>query len=277
MLPKLAIPLLFNFSGVNMVVGYLKSNRLQQPSFPGVGAADLERIRVICRFRPQNARELESGGQSVASVSKDGKTVKLLRTRGASGRFTGRVSPVSDSDDSSGASAMNARTFRFDHAFPPDSTQSEIYHRIGVPVVQSVLEGYNGTVFAYGQTSSGKTHTMEGPDITDKDARGIIPRLFADLFVGVEKADENVEFTIRVGMIEIYLERIRDLLEPANIDLKVREDVDRGIWVDGASEHYIISAQEILDLMSQGAGNRKTASTNMNDYSSRSHLSLWLR
>ena len=99
----------------------------------------------------------------------------------------------------------------------------------------------------------------------------IIPRLFADLFVGVEKADEDIEFTIRVGMIEIYLERIRDLLEPANGDLKVREDAERGIWVEGASEHYIISAQEILDLMSLGARNRKTASTNMNDDSSRSH------
>ena len=133
----------------------------------------------------------------VASVSKDGKTVRLLRAR-CSGRFTGRVSPVNDSDDSGGASAC-ARTFRFDHAFPPDGTQSEIYRRIGVPVVQSVLEVQWHCVRI--RTSSGKTHTMEGR-YYGQGCKGIIPQLFADLFVGVEKADENVEFTIRVGMIE---------------------------------------------------------------------------
>jgi len=137
--------------------------------------------------------------------------------------------------------------------------------------VKSIIEGYNGTVFAYGQTGSGKTHTMEGPDHTDPVMMGVIPRMIGTIFNDVMSSDANIEFNLTVCYFEIYMEKIRDLLNPSQDNMVVREHPQKGIWVDGATEACVVSPEEVYEVMAQGGANRATAATNMNDRSSRSH------
>ncbi|CAM9743620.1 unnamed protein product, partial [Ectocarpus fasciculatus] len=136
-----------------------------------------------------------------------------------------------------------------------------------------LFDGYNGTIFAYGQTSSGKTHTMEGPSIHDAELAGVIPRTVREIFFAVAEAPDSVEFVIKVSYIEIYMEKIRDLLDSyhTKMNLPVREDKQRGVYVAGATEEYVTSADELIAVMSAGAKNRVTAATGMNQGSSRSH------
>jgi kinesin family member 5 len=136
-----------------------------------------------------------------------------------------------------------------------------------------LMDGYNATIFAYGQTSSGKTYTMEGASIDDPQLRGIIPRTATEIFNNVMAADENIEFIVKVSYIEIYMERIRDLLDPhkSKVNLQVREDTQRGIFVEGMTEISVTSDDELLSTMRDGAANRAVAATGMNEGSSRSH------
>ncbi|ETP32801.1 hypothetical protein F442_18568 [Phytophthora nicotianae P10297] len=135
------------------------------------------------------------------------------------------------------------------------------------------MAGYNATIFAYGQTSSGKTYTMEGANIDHPELQGIIPRTATEIFNNVMNADENMEFIVKVSYIEIYMERIRDLLDPykSKVNLQVREDAQRGIFVEGMTEMCVTSDEELLAAMRAGAANRAVAATGMNEGSSRSH------
>lgn len=103
-------------------------------------------------------------------------------------------------------------------------TQKKIYDTAVVPIVESVLNGYNGTILAYGQTGSGKTHTMSGQDIEDEEQRGIIPRMVSGFFKQITEQPEDVEFSIKVSFVEIYNEKIKDLLDPRKNDLKIHEN-----------------------------------------------------
>lgn len=95
--------------------------------------------------------------------------------------------------------------FSFDHIFQPNSTQEEVYNSVGYEVVESAFEGFNGTVFAYGQTSSGKTHTCIGPDYVDKEKRGILPRMVGHIYDKIKQGPSYIEFRIKVSMVEIYM------------------------------------------------------------------------
>ncbi|EGW05183.1 Kinesin-1 heavy chain [Cricetulus griseus] len=133
-----------------------------------------------------------------------------------------------------------------------------------------VLEGYNGTIFAYGQTSSGKTHTMEGK-LHDPEGMGIIPRIVQDIFNYIYSMDENLEFHIKVSYFEIYLDKIRDLLDVSKTNLSVHEDKNRVPYVKGCTERFVCSPDEVMDTIDEGKSNRHVAVTNMNEHSSRSH------
>lgn len=176
--------------------------------------------------------------------------------------------------DSSGKSVtidgQRKAAFTFDRVFGPDSIQEELYNYAAKPVVEDVLKGYNGTIFAYGQTSSGKTHTMEGPDIDGPD-RGIIPRIVQNIFQYIELAPVTLEFTVRVTYFEIYMEKIRDLLCDGNDNLQIHENRERGVYVRHATELFMQDTEEVMEVMRSGAMRRSVASTNMNDISSRSH------
>uniref|UniRef100_H3BGB6 Kinesin-like protein n=1 Tax=Latimeria chalumnae TaxID=7897 RepID=H3BGB6_LATCH len=165
---------------------------------------------------------------------------------------------------------LQGKPYAFDKVFHPNTTQEQVYNACAKQIVKDVLGGYNGTIFAYGQTSSGKTHTMEGK-LHDVQLMGIIPRITQDIFNHIFGMDENLEFHIKVSYFEIYLDKIRDLLDVTKTNLSVHEDKNRVPFVKGCTERFVSSPEEILDVIDEGKSNRHVAVTNMNEHSSRSH------
>ena len=137
--------------------------------------------------------------------------------------------------------------------------------------MDDILNGYNGTVFAYGQTGAGKSYTMMGSDIDNSDTKGIIPRIVEQIFASILASPGNIEYTVRVSYMEIYMEKIRDLLQPQNDNLPIHEEKNRGVYVKGLLEIYVSSVQEVYEVMRRGGNARAVAATNMNQESSRSH------
>lgn len=202
-------------------------------------------IKVVARFRPQNKVELGSGGQPI--VNFENEDTCSINSHEGSGDFT------------------------FDRVFPMDSLQTDIFEYSIRPTVDDILNGYNGTVFAYGQTGAGKSYTMMGSDIEDDTGKGIIPRIVEQIFASILTSPSNIEYTVRVSYMEIYMERIRDLLVPHNDNLPVHEEKSRGVYVKGLVEVYVSSVQEVYEVMRRGGAARAVAATNMNQESSRSH------
>ena len=215
----------------------------------GQGSKSDASVKVICRFRPMNAREIH------------------LKTSTCIQQVNESTLNILDGPDSRSA---EKRSFTYDRVFGDKSTQAEVFELCGRPIVLDVLKGYNGTIFAYGQTGSGKTFTMEGPDVENQETQGMIPRCIDTIFETIETADQFLSFTIAVSYIEIYMEKIRDLLDPTRDNLQIKKK-ETEIGIDGATEVYISSIDEIMDTLHIGARNRAQASTNMNATSSRSH------
>ncbi|XP_075068147.1 kinesin-1 heavy chain [Mixophyes fleayi] len=197
-------------------------------------------IKVMCRFRPLNDSEVVRGDKYVA-------------------KFQGEDTVI-----------ITTKPYAFDRVFQSSTSQEQVYNACARAIVKDVLEGYNGTIFAYGQTSSGKTHTMEGK-LHDPDGMGIIPRIVQDIFNYIYSMDENLEFHIKVSYFEIYLDKIRDLLDVSKTNLSVHEDKNRVPYVKGCTERFVCSPEEVMDTIDEGKSNRHVAVTNMNEHSSRSH------
>ena len=161
------------------------------------------------------------------------------------------------------------KTFTYDHVYPEKSTQSEIFDDTSKEVVKSVLKGYNGTIFAYGQTGTGKTYTMVG-DFKNNINKGIIPRSFDYIFDQV-KQDKEHKYNIVVSFIQIYIEQIQDLLDPSKKEIRIREDPEKGVYLEGVTWVKVSSTNECGMVFSKGEENRTTHSTLMNAHSSRSH------
>ncbi|KIJ17423.1 hypothetical protein PAXINDRAFT_168086 [Paxillus involutus ATCC 200175] len=208
-------------------------------------------IKVVCRFRPPNALELREGGEIVVSFDDNLQTAMMRNAQAVSG-------PEKDG-------------FTFDRVFPMGTKQHEVFDYGVKDIVKDVLDGYNGTVFAYGQTGSGKTFTMMGADIDSEELKGIIPRITEQIFQSIVESDAHLEYMVKVSYMEIYLERIRDLLAPQNDNLQVHEEKSRGVYVKNLSDYYVSSAREVYEIMRQGGAARVVTSTNMNAESSRSH------
>ena len=166
--------------------------------------------------------------------------------------------------------------FKYDKIFNTDSQQNQIYENVGKRIVDDVMEGYNGTIFAYGQSGSGKTYTMYGPDIFDDMYKGIIPRIVEDIFNYVEKADDNIDFQFKLSVLEIYKEVMYDLLTQQSGDIKIQENPETGIVIEGLSEVYLSSIDEFFEYVDLSQSNRKVAETKLNHNSSRSHCILIL-
>ena len=207
-------------------------------------------IRVICRFRPINEKEKLMFEDSQIVEFPDNQTVI--------------INPQSEKE-------TVPHRFVFDYVFTPDAQQESVYNVSAKPIVEAVMQGFNGTVFAYGQTSSGKTFTMTGPDLQSSEFMGIIPRMILTVFNKIEIADPKIEFQVKVGYCEIYLEKIKDLLNPSKSNLKIHEDKTRGVHIADLTEAYAASGKEVYELMKIGTGNREVGFTQMNAGSSRSH------
>ncbi|CAG0923076.1 unnamed protein product [Notodromas monacha] len=162
------------------------------------------------------------------------------------------------------------KNFSFDGVYFVNSTTEAIYNDIASPLVEGVLEGYNGTVFAYGQTGCGKSFSMQG--ISDPPTqRGIIPRAFEHIFEAIATAD-NSKYLVHASYLEIYNEEIRDLLgKDIKKKLDLKEHPDKGVYIPELSKHPVHNVHECESLMDRGWNNRSTGATLMNADSSRSH------
>ncbi|KAG0571893.1 hypothetical protein KC19_VG051600 [Ceratodon purpureus] len=158
------------------------------------------------------------------------------------------------------------QSYVFDKVFGSETSTLEIYETHTKDIIASAVAGFNGTVFAYGQTSSGKTYTMRG----SPQEPGIIPLAVQEIFKNIQEA-EGREFLLRVSYMEIYNEEINDLLAPENRKLQVHENIEKGVFVAGLREEIVVSPEQVLDLMTAGETYRHVGETNMNVYSSRSH------
>lgn len=156
--------------------------------------------------------------------------------------------------------------FNFDNVFDQSSSTPEIYHVIARPITRAALSGYNGSVFMYGQTTSGKTYTMLG---TPKSP-GILPCTLRDIFNEINK-DMERSYKIKISYLEIYNESINDLLVPGSVGLKIKEDKELGVKVVGLKSQQVWTFEQALILMNFGEEHRIYKETSIHEHSSRSH------
>ena len=235
-----------------------------------------ENIKCIVRCRPLNEKEKGLGTKCI-TISADSKVVI-----------------VENKNDK-----LSNGKYAMDRVFPEDVTQEEVFQEIGEPIIQSFLGGYNCTIFCYGQTGAGKTHTMMGPldqlYETNSSSHGLIPRIINYIFNDKEKVNniitggntakcKNIKINTKICVMELYQESIIDLLSKPdskdlktdkndkNNELKIKEDPKKGMFVQGITEVEVNNAKEAKDLILTGLKSRHVAATEMNAESSRSHL-----
>ncbi|XP_020591197.1 kinesin-like protein KIN-7L [Phalaenopsis equestris] len=201
----------------------------------------MEKISVAVRFRPSIAEETVGDRQWIIEENR----ISLHKPLGT---------PIS------------GFCFAFDHVFEQSSTNAAVYDVLIKSIIHAAINGFNGTAFAYGQTSSGKTFTMNGSQFDS----GIIPLAVRDIFNTTHKITDR-EFLVRVSYMEIYNEEINDLLSLGNQRLPIHESLERGVYVAGLREEIVNSADQVLELIKLGEANRHVGETNMNVRSSRSH------
>ncbi|XP_077997302.1 kinesin-like protein KIF11 [Glandiceps talaboti] len=214
-------------------------------------------VQVAVRCRPISELERKQHSHSVVTVSEQKKEISV-------------------GVDLAGKSSK--KTFCFDKVFGPDAKQIDVYKSVVVPTIDEVLQGYNCTIFAYGQTGTGKTFTMEGERTQDLQVEwdedplaGIIPRALHQLFQTLQGME--VEFSVRVSFLEIYQEELFDLLGGNDARLRMYEDAAKkgSVVISGLEERPVHDKNEVFQILEAGWKKRQTAATKMNDQSSRSH------
>ncbi|KAI0407730.1 kinesin heavy chain [Xylaria palmicola] len=219
-------------------------------------------IKVVVRCRPFNSREIDRGSKCIVEM-KGNQTVLTPPPDGAHG--------------GKGAKDLAPKPFAFDRSYwsfnkndPDYAGQENLHNDLGKPLLDNAFQGYNNCIFAYGQTGSGKSYSMMGYG----KEHGIIPKICQDMFERINhlQQDKNTRCTVEVSYLEIYNERVRDLLNPSTKgNLKVREHPSTGPYVEDLAKLVVGSFQEIENLMDEGNKARTVAATNMNETSSRSH------
>lgn len=235
-----------------------KMDNIELDTMAPVGnAGQSENIQVFIRIRPLIAREKLANANGNAAIQSIGDNTIKVTTTSAAGNGTIQC--------------------KYDAVFDPTYTQERVYDRVK-ECTEAVLNGFNSTLFAYGQTSSGKSFTMFGAEgdtskfgtgKTVSPTAGIIPRAIRDIFEGTSR--KNVK--VYCSFVQIYNENIYDLLRDTKRDtpLQIHEDHVSGIYVEGLSEYNVRSVQDCLDLLQSGEDNRAVRATHMNQVSSRSH------
>lgn len=213
-----------------------------------------ESVKVVVRCRPLNQKEA-SNGPAGGILQMDlllGQVI--LRNPRA---------PASEPQ----------KTFTFDAVYDANSKQRDLYDESVRPLIDSVLAGFNGTIFAYGQTGTGKTYTMQGAWM-DPEKRGVIPNAFDHIFTHISRSQSDKQYLVRASYLEIYLEEIRDLLDPKHGNaraLELRESPESGVYVRDLTSCVCKSIKEIEEVMNMGNQARAVGATDMNEHSSRSH------
>ncbi|RDW74592.1 kinesin-3 motor protein uncA [Aspergillus mulundensis] len=223
-------------------------------------------IKVVVRVRPFNSREIERGAKCIVQM-KDSQTV-LTPPPGA--EKESRKGGNKAAGEGPKSFAFDRSYWSFDKKAPNYAGQDNLFSDLGVPLLDNAFQGYNNCIFAYGQTGSGKSYSMMGYG----KEYGVIPRICQDMFERIKtiQEDKNLTCTVEVSYLEIYNERVRDLLNPSNKgNLKVREHPSTGPYVEDLAKLAVRSFDEIENLMDEGNKARTVAATNMNETSSRSH------
>ena len=207
-------------------------------------AGKSECVKVAIRVRPMNSHEKEQNSTICVDVDTQNNTVSVSKN--------------------------DTKTFQFDYVYPMETTQRQIYDEVAFPIVDSIFQGYNGTIFAYGQTGCGKTFTMMGI-VDNPDLKGIIPNAFSHIFGFIKTEGESKKFLVRCSFVEIYNEEVRDLLVTKSTKLDIREDPKKGVFVKDLTYVTLKDTQDIQRCLDRGNKNRHVGQTSMNDQSSRSH------
>ena len=216
-------------------------------------AATREAVKVAIRLRPMSKKEKEAKYENIVRVDQKNASIYVKNNQEQEVQFT------------------------YDFAYPMNATQEEIYENTAAPIVASVLEGINGTIFAYGQTGTGKTYTMDGEP--EGPNRGIVPRAFEHIFDFITANQESHKFSVTVTYVELYNEQLRDLLCSSKSEekpLTIHEEPGKGFIIKGVTTHSAKSVQDLLKIQRYGQKHRVVRATNMNDVSSRSHSVLSL-
>ncbi|EDW70971.1 kinesin-like protein Klp68D [Drosophila virilis] len=213
-----------------------------------------ECVQVVVRCRPMSNRERTEGSPEVVNVYPNRGVVELQNLVDVN--------------------KEQRKVFTYDAAYDASATQTTLYHEVVFPLVSSVLDGFNGCIFAYGQTGTGKTFTMEGVRNND-DLMGIIPRTFEQIWLHINRT-ENFQFLVDVSYLEIYMEELRDLLKPNSKHLEVRER-GSGVYVPNLHAINCKSVDDMTNVMKVGNKNRTVGFTNMNEHSSRSHAIFMIK
>ncbi|NWV95448.1 KIF3C protein, partial [Machaerirhynchus nigripectus] len=209
-----------------------------------------EALRVVARCRPMSRREEAAGYERVLELDVKLGQVSIRNPRAAPGELP--------------------KTFTFDAVYDASSKQADLYDETVRPLIDSVLQGFNGTVFAYGQTGTGKTYTMQGA-WAEPEKRGIIPSAFEHIFTHISRS-QNQQYLVRASYLEIYQEEIRDLLaKDQSKKLELKENPETGVYIKDLSSFVTKNVKEIEHVMNLGSQTRSVGSTNMNEHSSRSH------
>ncbi|WOL00045.1 armadillo repeat-containing kinesin-like protein 1 isoform X2 [Canna indica] len=208
---------------------------------------DSGRVRVAVRLRPKNAEELDLDLTGCVELQTEFKRLKLKKNN------------------------WSSESYKFDEVFTESASQKRIYEAVAKPVVESVLDGYNGTVMAYGQTGTGKTYTISRIGKDDPSERGIMVRALEDIF-----AKRSSSFDIvAISYLQLYLESIQDLLAPEKTNIPIVEDPRTGeVSLPGAAVVQIKDLDQFMGLLQIGEANRHASNTKLNTESSRSHAVL---
>ncbi|XP_049914744.1 kinesin-like protein KIF3C [Epinephelus moara] len=213
-----------------------------------------ESVKVVVRCRPLNQKD-ESNGPAGGIVQMDLRLGQVI--------LRNPRAPASEPQ----------KTFTFDAVYDANSKQRDLYDESVRPLIDSVLAGFNGTIFAYGQTGTGKTYTMQGAWL-DPERRGVIPNAFDHIFTHISRSQSDKQYLVRASYLEIYLEDIRDLLDPNHGSakaLELRESPESGVYVRDLTSCVCKSIKEIEEVMNVGNQARAVGATDMNEHSSRSH------
>ncbi|GLC55847.1 Kinesin-like protein fla10 [Pleodorina starrii] len=210
-----------------------------------------ESVKVVVRCRPLNSKEKQDGRQRIVDMDVDAGQVKVRN-------------PKSDASEP-------PKAFTFDQVYDWSCQQRDVFDITARPLIDSCIEGYNGTIFAYGQTGTGKSHTMEGKD-DPPELRGLIPNTFRYVFEIIARDSGTKEFLVRSSYLEIYNEEVRDLLgKDHSKKMELKESPDRGVYVKDLSQFVCKNYEEMNKVLKAGKDNRQVGATLMNQDSSRSH------
>ncbi|CAL6038668.1 Kinesin-like_protein [Hexamita inflata] len=213
-----------------------------------------DNIKVISRCRPLNQREIQTGAHSIIYCNKNLAQVSV--------KLPDRKEQTSEGQ----IEGEQTRSFQFDAVYGEDATNQELFNESFRPIVQTVVEGQNGCIFAYGQTGAGKTFTMSG----NGTQPGCMPSSFNYIFEYISQQPSTVSFSIKASYIEIYNECITDLISQQT-DLRIRQKPEQAIYIENLSEHSCGTKEDLQKILEKGYQNQCIKITQMGQCSARSH------